>query len=112
MNIFRQFGKTGLLTNRLLAFIQRPAKMNFQLVSSPQYPSGYIEIKSIDDLIDDWHDGAGEGKTLREYLGLTVDQYRELVRGVMWRPDMPDDGLKEIFKIVPASEIVQGDYNG
>lgn len=34
---------------------------------------------SIDDLIDAWHDGAGEGQELHEYLGWTCEQYARWV---------------------------------
>lgn len=32
-------------------------------------------LNQIDDAVDAWHDGAGQGQELHEYLGMTWDEY-------------------------------------
>lgn len=41
---------------------------------------------NIDDLIDAWHDGAGEDQALHEYLGWTWEQYKKWVENNERRP--------------------------
>lgn len=35
---------------------------------------------SLDDLVDRWHEGDGDGLTLREYLGMSPDEYSRWLR--------------------------------
>ena len=39
------------------------------------------KICEIDDYIDLWHDGDGDGKKLHEYLGMTWEEYGRWLRG-------------------------------
>lgn len=34
----------------------------------------------IDDLIDQWHDGAGEGQPLSQFLGMSTEEYSYWLR--------------------------------
>lgn len=36
--------------------------------------------EEVDDAIDAWHDGAGPGQSLHEYLGWTWEQYAHWVQ--------------------------------
>ena len=49
------------------------------------------EDVDIDDFIDSWHAGAGNGKTLPQYLGMTEEEYRR------WAEADNDDVLVEII---------------
>lgn len=43
-----------------------------------------LTAEQIDDLTERWHNGEGEGWTLREFLGLTRQQYaRWVLRGTL-----------------------------
>jgi len=35
----------------------------------------------LDDLIERWHEGDGEGMELHEYLGMSREEYRRWVEG-------------------------------
>jgi hypothetical protein len=40
------------------------------------FRNNFLRMDSaIDGLIDDWHGGAGEGKSLAEFLGMTDEEY-------------------------------------
>ncbi|QDP50227.1 MAG: hypothetical protein Tp178MES00d2C33159851_17 [Prokaryotic dsDNA virus sp.] len=34
-------------------------------------------MKDIDQMVEDWHNGAGEGLELHEYLGMSWEEYKE-----------------------------------
>lgn len=36
--------------------------------------------EQVDDWVDRWHNGEGDGLTLRQFLGLTEQQYAEWMR--------------------------------
>jgi hypothetical protein len=38
-------------------------------------------IRNRDELIEEWHGGAGEGVSLAEYLGMTEDEYAAWMPG-------------------------------
>lgn len=44
------------------------------------YLEGKVTIDDIDDFIENWHNGDGEGLELHEYLGLTEEQYSHFVQ--------------------------------
>ena len=37
--------------------------------------AGEADLDAIDDFVDAWHDGAGPELELREFLGMTPDEY-------------------------------------
>ena len=42
--------------------------------------SGAASLDQVDDWIDRWHKGEGEGLELRQFLGMTTPQYAEWMR--------------------------------
>jgi hypothetical protein len=50
------------------------------------YRNKACEADTIDDFIDQWHDGAGEGMPLYEYLGMTLEEYAAWVE----RNELPE----------------------
>lgn len=74
----------------------------------PEHPAGgEVPVESapaagigdIHDAIDLWHEGAGEGQPLHEYLGMTWDEYRRwaessvLPEGSRWRDSAAADSI-------------------
>lgn len=45
--------------------------------------------EEIDDAVERWHKGAGEGLELHEYLGWSVEEYSAWVRNPDAIPDRP-----------------------
>lgn len=37
--------------------------------------AGDADLNEIDDFVEAWHGGAGEGLELDEFLGMTLDEY-------------------------------------
>lgn len=44
-----------------------------------QARAGTVGAADVDDFVERWHEGEGEG-TLREFLGLTVEEYGRWLR--------------------------------
>jgi hypothetical protein len=38
----------------------------------------------LEELVEQWHQGGGEGLSLREYLGLNEEEYLSFLLGVPW----------------------------
>lgn len=38
------------------------------------------DLTLVDDMVDAWHEGAGQSLELHEYLGLTFDEYAKVFR--------------------------------
>lgn len=53
--------------------------------------SGLSDYDDIEDYIDAWHEGKGNGKSISEYLGMTKEQYFRFLKGYV-----PE--LKKMFK--------------
>lgn len=51
-----------------------------KLTFKEKYIAGLCSLDHIDDYVEEWHNGAGEGKTLTEYLGLTDKEYEVMLQ--------------------------------
>jgi hypothetical protein len=56
--------------------VKEDSLLNFK----ERFISGLCGIDAIDDYIDKWHNGAGSGQPLHEYLGLTEREYEILLQ--------------------------------
>jgi hypothetical protein len=60
--------------------------MGAGLISSKTTPfieavlNGEASLAEIDDFVEAWHSGTGEGVTLREYLGMSEPEYSRFAR--------------------------------
>lgn len=55
------------------------------------YSDGEVTEDAVDDHIDQWHSGSGEGLELHEYLGMTMDEFSLFLTD----PDLCYEKIKE-----------------
>lgn len=82
---FEEYNKTFKYPAETLdAAYERKAMME-GLVVNPLFPENKELVEqTTESKVEEWHSGKGNDKSLRECLGMTVEEYQKYVTGLVW----------------------------
>ena len=66
------------------AAYERRAMMQGLVVNPLFEENKELVEQTIESRVEAWHSGKGNDKSLREYLGMSTEEYQEYVTGVIW----------------------------
>lgn len=56
-------------------------------------------MKTIDDKIEEWHNGAGADMELHEYLGMSWKEYQQFIGRLVWTKEEIEESTKESQRV-------------
>lgn len=75
-----------------------------QRITDPEdRPARITDPEQVEDAIDLWHDGAGAGLSLAEFLGWSADEYAAYVE----ESEVPTGGTPELKMLVSTDAVLK-----